>query len=66
MNIKNYYLDLDKVRKLTDDEERSKIHDYYRDLVSGGITNIESIFNTLYYNGFLKEIREEKIEKILS
>jgi hypothetical protein len=65
MNIKNYYLDLEKVRNLTDENERSKIHDYYRDLIMDSHPNIESMFNTLYYNGFLKEMRNEKIEKIL-
>jgi len=65
--MKNYYLDLDKVRNLSDNDEKSKIHEYYRDLVQDFNNNNSTVsfFYTLYYNGFLKELREEKIEKIL-
>lgn len=66
MNMKNYYLDLDKVRDIKDGKERETIHNYYRDLlmVDNGI-NTESIFFTLYQAGYLKELRDEKIAKVL-
>lgn len=70
MKFENYYLDLEKVNSIGDKEERAKIHSYYMDMMycfgdkrdSMGI----SLFNTLYNAGYLKEVRNEKIEKILS
>ena len=34
MNIEDCYLDLDKVSKLENEDERKVIHDYYRDMLS--------------------------------
>lgn len=65
----NYYLDLEKVNKLPDDEKKN-IHDYYRDMLmfsSDGRDDVAtSFFHTLLNNGYLKEVRSEKIDKILS
>ncbi len=70
MKFENYYLDLEKVNSLQDKEERGRIHSYYMDMMhnfNDGRTSIGmSIFNTLYNNEFLKEVRSEKIDKILS
>lgn len=70
MNIDTYYLDLEKVSKLQTTEERDRIHSYYMDMMSCFSDNRKSIgtsiFYTLYQAGFLKEIRDEKLDKILS
>lgn len=69
MKYENYYLDLDKVSKLTD-KDSDRIHGYYTDMMHHFNDEREkiatSIFNTLNEAGYLKEIRTEKIEKILS
>lgn len=68
MDITQYYLDLEKLKPLNK-EESGKIHDYYRDMIyafEDGRKNISiSLFNTLNNNGYLKNIREEKIGLIL-
>jgi hypothetical protein len=68
MNLSQYYLDLEKVNSL-DKEMANKIHEYYRDMIycyEDGRKNISSsLFNTLYQNGYLKNIRDEKITEIL-
>jgi hypothetical protein len=69
MKYENYYLDLDKISKLNTEDEKKAIHDYYRDMLlsfSDNKTMSSSLFNTLFNNGYLKEVRIEKIEKILS
>jgi len=70
MKFENYYLDLEKVNSIGDKEEREKIHVYYMDMMHCFIDKRDSmgisIFNTLYNAGYLKEVRNEKIEKILS
>ena len=70
MKYENYYLDLDKVSNLNTEDEKKTIHDYYRDMLhcfSDNRTGMAtSLFNTLFNNGYLKEVRSEKIEKILS
>ena len=69
MMYENYYLDLEKVSKLTD-KDSDRIHGYYTDMMHHFNDSREkiatSIFNTLNEGGYLKEIRTEKIEKILS
>jgi DNA-directed RNA polymerase specialized sigma54-like protein len=69
MKYENYYLDLEKVSKLTD-KDSDRIHGYYTDMMHHFNDDREkiatSIFNTLNEGGYLKEIRTEKIEKILS
>lgn len=69
MKYENYYLDLDKISCLNTEDEKKAIHDYYRDMLisfSDNKTMSSSLFNTLFNNGYLKEIRSEKIDKILS
>ena len=50
--------------------EKKNIHDYYRDMLlfsSEGRDDVAtSFFHTLLNNGYLKEVRSEKIDKILS
>jgi hypothetical protein len=68
MDITQYYLDLEKLKSLNK-EDANKIHDYYRDMIytyEDGRKNIAiSIFNTLNNNGYLKNIRDEKLGLIL-
>lgn len=70
MKLDSYYLDLEKVHNLTSKEEREQIHRYYFDMVrsfeQGQKLSSISFFNTLFHAGYLKEVRVEKIEKILS
>ena len=70
MKYENYYLDLDKISELNTEDEKKAIHDYYRDMLHSFSDNrtgmASSLFNTLFNNGYLKEVRSEKIEKILS
>lgn len=66
--IKNYYLNLDKLKDLSK-EDKEYIHNYYRDLLHcveekrDIVSN--SLFNTLYNGGYLVDIRSSKIDKIL-
>jgi len=69
MKLENYYLDLNKMQELTQ-EDKKVLHDYYRDMIyshNDGRTSIsDSIFLTLYNNGYLVDIRGEKINNILN
>jgi hypothetical protein len=69
MDITRYYLNIDAI-KMVDKEDRNRIHDYYRDMVyanSDGRKEVTtSLFNTLYQNGFLVDIRDEKLNDILN
>jgi hypothetical protein len=69
MKLENYYFNLNKVDKLPP-EDKKVLHDYYRDMIyshNDGRTSIsESIFLTLYNNGYLVDIRSEKINNILN
>jgi predicted RNA-binding protein associated with RNAse of E/G family len=68
VKIDNYYLDLGKVRTL-EKEERIRIFDLYRDMIHSyeEKRNIvaNSFFTTLYYSGYLVDVRNEKIEELL-
>jgi hypothetical protein len=70
MKFDNYYLDLEKINTLSTDQEKDRIHRYYMDMMMSFSDNRysvgKSIFNTLYQSGYLKELREEKIDKVLS
>lgn len=70
MKFENYYLDLEKINNLSTNQEKEQMHRYYMDMVhsfSDGRDLVgKSLFNTLYYSGYLKEVREEKIDKVLS
>jgi hypothetical protein len=69
MDLTKYYLDLDRIKDLSK-EESHKIHEYYRDMIycnEDGRKNIaQNLFNTLNENGYLKNIREDKIDEILN
>jgi hypothetical protein len=70
MKFDNYYLDLEKVNTIQDKEEKEQIHRYYMDMMHCFSDNRNSmgmsLFNTLSQSGYLKEVRSEKIDKILS
>lgn len=72
MKIDNYYLDLEKVNSIEDKLEKEQIHRYYMEMMhcfcdGGNRAPVgKSIFNTLSQSGYLKEIRSEKIDTILS
>jgi hypothetical protein len=70
MKFENYYLDLEKVNSIQEKEEKEQIHRYYMDMMHCFIEKRDSmgmsLFNTLYVSGYLKEIRNEKINQILS
>lgn len=72
MKFDNYYLDLEKVNTIVDKEEKEQIHRYYMEMMhcftDGGsrVSIGSSLFNTLNQAGYLKEVRSEKIDKILS
>jgi hypothetical protein len=70
MKFENYYLDLEKVNSIQEKEEKEQIHRYYMDMMHCFIEKRDSmgmsLFNTLYVSGYLKEIRDEKINQILS
>lgn len=66
-NLENYYLDLEKVSKLDNEDERSRIHSYYMDMLCAQDDKVsKSIFNTLYRAEYLKEVRDEKLKQILN
>lgn len=69
MDITKYYLDLSKISNLPEDERR-EIHHYYRDMLNcledNRTTHAISFFNTLENAGYLINIRDEKIDKVLS
>ena len=70
MKIENYYLDLNKVHKLEDQQERDQIHSYYKDMlysIQDGRKEMGiSIMNTLIKSGYLVDSRDEKLEEILN
>jgi len=70
MKFENYYLDLEKVNSIQEKEEKEQMHRYYMDMMHCFIDKRDSmgmsLFNTLYVSGYLKEIRDEKINQILS
>jgi len=69
MDITQYYLNIEAI-KLLEKEDKGRIHDYYRDMVysnaDGRKEVTASLFNTLYQNGFLVDIRDEKLNAILN
>lgn len=69
MDITQYYLNIDAI-KLLEKEDKGRIHDYYSQMVyahSDGRKGVmTSYFNTLYQNGFLVDIRQEKLNEILN
>jgi hypothetical protein len=69
MKIENYYLDLNKVHKLEDQQERDQIHSYYKDMLYSFQDDRKemamSIMNTLIKSGYLVDYRDEKLTEIL-
>lgn len=69
MKIENYYLNLDKVNILPK-EDKEQIHKYYQDMMhchqDGRTSMAQSLFHTLFNHKYLVDIREEKIDKVLS
>ena len=69
MKIENYYLDLNKLHKLEEKDERDQIHSYYKDMlysIQDGRKEMGiSIMNTLIKSGYLIDYRDEKINNIL-
>ena len=69
MDITRYYLNIEAL-KMIDKEDKNRIHEYYRDMVysnSDGRKEVAiSLFNTLYSNGYLVDIRDEKLNDILN
>ena len=71
MKASDYYLDIDKVSKLQSEDERNRIHSYYTDMIiyaseDERLSMAISIKNTLIKAGYLIQVRDENIEKILS
>jgi hypothetical protein len=70
MDITKYYLSLDKISELKSEGEKKIIHEYYKDMLyaiqDGRNILATSIFNTLKNGGYLINIRDEKIDKVLS
>jgi hypothetical protein len=67
MDLSKYYLDLDKVNKLPE-KEQEVINGYFKDMLYCDTSRpdiINCIFNTLYHNGYLINVREEKINDVL-
>lgn len=68
MDITNYYLNFGALN-LLEKEDKTRIHEYYRDMVyansDGRKEVVTFLFNTLNQNGFLLNIREEKLNNIL-
>jgi hypothetical protein len=69
MKIENYYLNLDKVNTLLK-EDKEQIHKYYQDMMyffnDGRTSMAQCLFNTLFNHDYLVDIRDEKINKVLS
>ena len=70
MKLENYYLNLDKINLLPSNGDKEQIHKYYQDMMffhSDGRTSMaQSIFLTLINHEYLIDVRDEKINKILS
>ena len=70
MKLENYYLDLKKVSEVKRKQERERIHSYYSDMLHSNRDNrpemAQSYMNTLLKSGYLVNIRDEKIDQILS
>lgn len=69
MKFDNYYLDLEPLSKLSEKEQET-IHTYYREMLfsfhDGRKEMATSYFNTLLKAGYLKCVRDEKINDILN
>jgi hypothetical protein len=71
MDLKNYCLDLEKVNKISEKDIREQINNYYERMIMAKYIDkkdelSQNYFNTLYQGGFLIDLRDDKINKILS
>ncbi len=71
MDLKNYCLDVEKVNKISEKDIREQIHNYYQVMLGSKYHDkkdelSQNYFNTLYQGGFLIDLRDDKINKILS
>jgi len=71
MKLKNYCLDVEKVNKISEKDVREKIHDYYQMMLGSKYHDKNddlsiNYFNTLNNGGYLIDLRNEKIDKVLS
>jgi hypothetical protein len=71
MELKNYCLDVEKVNKISEKDVREKIHDYYDRMLMSKYSDKNdelsiNYFNTLNNGGYLIDLRNEKIDKVLS
>lgn len=71
MNIKDYYLDINRVFTIDKEDDRRMIYDMYNRLIDYSVSNqindnaAISFFNTLTKSGYLKnKNEEERAEKI--
>ena len=70
MNLQQKFLDLDKVFKL-DDKKCGEIMSMYRDMInyfnhSETEKMGQALYNTLFMNGFLLDLRDVTIDEILN
>ncbi len=73
LNLSDYYLDLDKLKELSQDDQKL-INNYYIDMLNWNyeqrFESANSVFNTLSMSGFLKnknqEDRDEKIGTLIN
>jgi hypothetical protein len=69
MNLENICLDLDKVSEIKHKRDRERIYNFYQDMLhhfqDGRRSMGQSIYNTLNRAGYIIDIRDEKIEKVL-
>ncbi len=73
MDINNYALNLKKVNKIKNLDDKNQIHNYYRDMIGyydEGRTKLsDNIFQTLNRSGYLIDIqsadRDNKLKKIV-
>lgn len=69
MKIENYYLNLDKIN-LLQKEDKEQIHKYYQDMMyhyqDGRTSMAQSLFYTLFNHNYIVDVRDIKINKVLS
>jgi hypothetical protein len=71
MELKNYCLDIEKINKISEKDIREKLHEYYQQMVIYKYVDKNddlsiNYFNTLNNGGYLIDLRNEKIDKVLS
>ena len=70
MNIENYYLDIQKLFELENRDKIDFINSFYMDFLNNSSDSSRSsvaisLLESLKRSGYLKSIREEKIEEII-